>query len=102
MKYPIDAEKYIEALRMEFGPVSEGREQAYREAVRLVNMCYVDGLQGKSGYPLNLDEERREFAEASGKDLEGIRSNPLILPLVTWCNDAYAQGQKEANHEDQA
>ena len=101
MKYPIDAEKYISALRLEFGPVSECRAEAYREVVRLVNMCYADGLQNKSGYPLDPDEECLAFAEASGEDLEGIRNNPLLPRLIRWCNEAYEQGRKEATDENQ-
>ena len=95
MKYPIDAETFIKALRLEYGTVDKGREDAYREVVGLVNRCYEDGLRRKGGYPLDLGTKRRELAEATGKNLEHIKSNLLIPPLVAWCNIAYEQGRKE-------
>lgn len=96
MRYPIDIETYMKALRLEFGPVSECREEAYRKAVQLVNACYEDGLRGESGYPLELGEELQVFSEASGSDPDHIKKNPLLPPLIAWCNRAYAQGRKEA------
>lgn len=96
MKYPINAEKFIAALRLEFGAVSKYQEESYREAVQMVNMCYKDGLQGESGYPLDLCKELREFAEAARGDLGELERNPFIPPLVTWCNMAYFQGQNDA------
>lgn len=99
MKYPIDVEKYITALRLEFG-TNKAAEEAHRAIIPAVNSCYEDGLCGESGYPLNLNEELQKFAEASGEDL---RDNPLIPPLIAWCNRAYEQGRKEAEgHEDPA
>ncbi len=95
MKYPIDARPFMEALALEYGPIDKFHEEAYGEVIELVNRCYEDGLQGGGGYPLNLDTERRKFAEATGKDLEHVEDNLLIPPLIAWCNMAYEQGRKE-------
>ncbi len=100
MRYPIDAEKYIAAMRLEFGP-NKAAEEAHREIIPLVNSCYEAGLHGESGYPLNLDEERQALAGAMGKYLDKIRNNPLLPPLIAWCNRAYEQGRGEARYEDQ-
>ena len=95
MKYPIDAKPFIKALALEYGPIDKFHEEAYGEVIELVNRCYEDGLQGGGGYPLDLDAERRKFAEAAGKDLEHVKDNPLIPPLIAWCNMAYEQGRRE-------
>lgn len=95
MKYPIDTEKYIAAMRLEFGE-DRAAEEAYRVIIPYVNSCYEDGLRGESGYPLDPDKERQEFAEAKGEALEGAKSNPIIQSLIVWCNRAYEQGRKEA------
>lgn len=94
MRYPINVETYIRALRLEFG-LSEAAEEAHREIIPLINRCYEGGLHGEGGYPLDLDEERRDLAEATGKDLDHIKETPLIPPLIAWCNRAYEQGRKE-------
>lgn len=99
MKYPIDAEEYIEAMRLEFGP-NKSAEEAHREIIPFVNSCYEDGLRGESGYPLELGEELQAFAAATGKDLDKLKNNPLIPPMIAWCNRAYEQGRKEATNED--
>lgn len=95
MTYPIDVEKYIWAMRIEFG-TNRAAEEGHRALIPLVNACYADGLRGADGYPLDLDGELRALSSASGKDLETLRKNPLLKPLIQWCNAAYAQGRKEA------
>lgn len=95
MTYPIDAEKYIAAMRQEFGP-NEAAEEAHRVIIPFVNSCYQDGLNGADGYPLEVDAELRVFAEASGRPIEKVRANELLPPLIRWANSAYEQGRKEA------
>ena len=101
MKYPIDTEKYIAAMRLEFGE-DRAAEEAHRVIIPYVNACYEDGLRGRSGYPLDPDKELQEFADAEGKALEDVKNNPIITSLITWCNRAYEQGRREAaEREDQ-
>ena len=49
MKYPINARKYIAAMRQEFGP-NETAEGACRAIIPVANDAYFAGLHGKSGY----------------------------------------------------
>ncbi len=95
MKYPVDAEKYIAALRLEFGP-NKAAEEAHRVFIPAINAAYEDGLRGESGYPLDMDVELRAFEEASGRPLERVQANPLLPPLIQWLNSAYAQGRRDA------
>lgn len=95
MKYPINARKYIAAMRQEFGP-NETAEGACRAIIPVANDAYFAGLHGKSGYPLDVDVELRAFAEASGRPLERVQANTLLPLLVKWVNSAYAQGRKDA------
>lgn len=96
MKYPIDVEKYIAAMRQECGPNATA-ERAYREAViPFVNDAYDDGLHGKGGYPLDLEAELSSLAEYMGKSPESIQKNKLLPPLIAWVNRAYAQGRQDA------
>jgi len=95
MKYPIDTEEYIAAARVEFGP-DEFAERAYREVIPLVNDAYDTGLKGERGYPVDLDEERRRFAEAASIPFERVCDNFLITGMIQWINSAYAQGRREA------
>lgn len=99
MKYPIDTEKYIQAMRLEFGE-NRAAEEAHRVIIPSINACYEDGLQGENGYPLDPDKERKALAKAEGKSLEAVRNNPLIPPLIAWCNRAYEQGREEAGCEN--
>lgn len=95
LRYPIDAERYIAAMRLEFGP-DPAAEEAHREIVPLVNGAYEDGLRGEDGYPLSIKGELQAFAAASGIPIETVRENKLLPPLIEWVNRAYAQGQQEA------
>ena len=94
MKYPIDAEKYISAMRQEFGE-NKAAEEAHRAIIPVVNEAYAAGLHGEGGYPLEVGAELQAFAEASGRPLEHIQANKLLPPLIRWVNSAYAQGQQE-------
>lgn len=95
MKYPIDAENYIVAMRQEFG-ANEAAEEAHRAIIPVVNDAYAAGLHGEGGYPLEVGAELRAFAEVSGRPLECVRSNKLLPSLIGWVNSAYSQGQREA------
>lgn len=95
MNYPINTEKYIAALRLEFGQ-NKAAEEAHRVFIPAINAAYEDGLRGENGYPLDVGEELRAFEEASGRPLERIQANPLLPPLIRWLNSAYAQGRRDA------
>lgn len=96
MKYPIDIEKYIAAMRLEFG-ANAAAERVHREAViPFVNDSYAAGLRGEGGYPLDLEMECESLAEHLGKPLEVIRENPLLQPLIACANIAYEQGLRDA------
>lgn len=94
MKYPIDAEAYIAAMRQEFGP-NEAAEEAHRAIIPVVNAAYEDGLHGAGGYPLVVDAELQSFAEVSGIPIERVKGNELLPPLIRWVNSAYAQGRRD-------
>ena len=97
MKYPIDAEKYITAMRLLFGP-SSNSERVHRAAIPFVNECYAAGLRGAGGYPLDLRTETQNLANYMGKPLEIIQDNPMLPSLIDWANQAYFQGQQDAKN----
>lgn len=81
------------------GPV---KEQLLWEAVRpLLEDAYTAGLHNEDGYPLNVDAELRAFAEASGKPLERLWDNKLLLRLIWLINAVYAQGREDAAEAQQ-
>lgn len=92
MTYPIIAEKYIAAMRMEFGP-SEAAEEAHRAVIPLVNASYQDGLEGKPGYPMDPMTELKNYEEHEGKPAIAPK---LITAAINWCNEAYEAGRREA------
>lgn len=84
MNYPIDMEKYIAAMRAEFGP-NEVAEKAHREIIPLFNAAYMAGRNGEGGYP--LDFEQCDVSEAM--------ENLLIRLMMDWINRAYESGIKQ-------
>lgn len=98
MRYPIDTEKYIAAMRREFG-CNETAETVYREALPLVNDCYQDGREGREGYPWSLAEEISVMEDIHGGKVTGTLLH-ILTELVQWCNEAYAQGRGEYAGQD--
>ena len=93
MKYPIDPESYIQALREIFGGIGEGQDALYRAIIPLVNTYYERGKSGKTyNLPDTDDEIRAEVQRGFGKD-----PNTQVLKILSnafvWCRDAYQQGQ---------
>lgn len=95
MKYPIDAEKYVATMRLEFGP-NRAAEEAHRAIIPFINDAYVAGVRGENGYPLNVDAELQNFADYTGTTVEHLRKNRLIPLMLQWANRAYSQGAAEA------
>lgn len=99
MKYPINADEYIAAVREASINISDQEERVYRTtAIPLVNSCYVDGLQSTGAFPMNPDKTVEEFAQYTGRTLDG-QSRSMMRRLTEWCNDAYAQGQRDAKED---
>lgn len=98
MKYPIDVEKYIAAMQIEFGP-NDAVEQMHQVAIPLVNEAYADGLSGaKSRFQTPLEEVKR-FEDCEGED---EKSREVIELIAAWCNRAYEQGREDALTEQKA
>lgn len=92
MKYPIDAEKYIAAMRIELGS-SETAEEAHRIVIPLVNSAYQDGLDGKGGYPEDPERMLADVAEENGVEAtESLRK--MVRKLTNWRNAAYQEGRR--------
>lgn len=96
MKYPIDPEWYIQALKKIFGHIGEGQDTLYRSVIPLVNTYYERGKSGKNyDLPDTDDGIRAEFRCNLGED-----PNPQVLEILSrmlvWCRDAYEQGRQEA------
>ena len=95
MKYPIDTDSYISDLRKEFG-LREDMERLYRRHfIPLVNEAYQDGINGCWNGPMDLEEMVAEFSQNVSWTLTDWHRN-AFKGLITWCNDAYAQGQQDA------
>lgn len=94
MKYPIDVEKYIAAMRLEFGP-SETAEQVHREVIPLVNTAYKGGLDGKAGYPKDANEEISGLEKHYACLIDSAVAR-IVANIVNWCNRAYEQGHQDA------
>lgn len=94
MNYPIDMEKYIAAMRAEFGP-NEAAEKAHREIIPLVNAAYMAGRNGEGGYPLDLEQWVTAYAQHSGRGVSELMENPLIRLMADWINRAYESGIKQ-------
>lgn len=92
MKYPIDADKYIAAMRLEFG-TDPDTEQAYREYIPLVNSAYQSGRDNAPGYPMDPEATLAEFEEKSGP--APLIVQKLVAGLIRWMNKAYLQGQAD-------
>lgn len=96
MKYPIDVDKYIAAMRR-VTDLDSAVEQAYRETILpFMNACYEAGLRGQDGFPLDLENETKVFADIVREPLELAQTNSLLPPLIAWANSAYAQGRQDA------
>ncbi len=96
MKYPINADEYIAAVREASINISDQEERYYRETViPLINSVYRDGQQGSGAFPMNPDKIVEEFAQYTGRTIDDW-SRDMMRRLTEWCNDAYAQGQQAA------
>lgn len=93
MKYPIDTEKYIEAMQMELGP-SKAAEEAHRIVIPLVNSAYQDGLSGEGGYP---EDPERMLAGLSGEwgREPTERICKMVRRITQWRNAAYQEGHRD-------
>lgn len=102
MKYPIDVDKYIAAMRR-VTDLDSTVEQAYRETILpFMNECYAAGQCRKDGFPLDLEKEIKVYADISGEPLELLQTNYLLPLLIAWANNAYAQGRQDAENEEGA
>lgn len=93
MKYPIDTEKYIEAMQTELGP-SKAAEEAHRIVIPLVNSAYQDGLSGKGGYPEIPERVLAGLSGECGMELTG-RIRKLVQRIIQWRNAAYQEGRRD-------
>ena len=89
MKYPIDVEKYIAAMRMELGD-HEGLEHAYRRIIPIINTAYLDGMEGRPGYPIQFDGDTQ------------FEKGELAQLILEWTNCAYTLGRETAEKEARA
>lgn len=96
MKYPVNTEMYIAAIRAEFGR-NDNAEKIHRDIIiPFVNESYAAGLCGAGRFPLDEEKQVHELAEHLRETPEIIQENPMLLPLIRWANSAYAQGRKDA------
>ena len=94
MKYPINADEYIAAVREASINISDQEERYYRETViPLINSVYRDGQQGSGAFPRDPDESIEEYAQHIGHAPDKW-SRDMMRRLIEICNDAYAQGQQ--------
>lgn len=96
MKYPIDAEKYIAAMRIEFGenPVSE---RLHRETfIPLVNDFYSDGFHEKGNHLRDSDTVLADFVQSRGLNNLSADARKTCRILIEWCNTAFTIGIQDA------
>ncbi len=94
MKYPINIERYIAAMRERFGENALVVD-VYRDChLPALNDAYRDGQSGESGYPMLPEAEIRDFERAEGPVSDQGRR--LIGAFVRDLNDAYAEGERDA------
>lgn len=98
MKYPIDVESHLNAIRLR-QEVDASTEDFIRRYVSLVNNAYSDGKAEKPGYPMDPESEIRKRAEKIGfSDVEDTVVE-MVSCIIRWMNDAYAQGMQDAKAE---
>ena len=96
MKYPIDPEWYIRALKKIFGHIGEGQDTLYRAIIPMVNDYYKMGHSGKPCNIPDTDEEIREDFHNRNGEYPNEQVLTILHCTYVWCRDAYQQGQKEA------
>lgn len=95
MKFPIDAEAYILALKEIFDRLGEGQETLYRAIIPMVNSCYEDGKGGNHyDFPETDEEIKDDFRNKNG-ELPNAQVLTILHNIYIWCRDAYEQGQRD-------
>lgn len=94
MKYPINTERYIAAIRKEFGP-NEAAEMVHLEIVPLLNTAYQDGRAGAAGYPMDPAAEIAKYEAERGP--MSNRCKQFCTAFTRCLNAAYAQGLKDSD-----
>lgn len=93
MKYPINADDFIQDLRMECG-INENAEVAYRAWIPAINRAYQEGRDGVCCYPWIPSEDIAAF-EAEHGPMDDFCKR-VVTGFINLVNKAYAQGVEDA------